>query len=87
MKADKMGLAGSNGNVDWGGPVWAAPVAGNTGNDAYLGWEIDGILGYDYSKDVRAQLVYGAFIPGTAYENADVHRVAEEVRAELNVKF
>jgi len=90
MKADKMGVAGSNGNVDWGGPVWAAPTAANTGPDAYLGWELDGILGYDYSKDVRAQLVYGAFIPGTAYENGaggGVHRVAEEVRAELLVKF
>ena len=87
MKADKMGLAGSNGNVDWGGPRWAELAAGNTADDAYLGWEIDGILGYDYSKDVRAQLVYAAFLPGTAYENAGVGRTAEEVRAELNVKF
>jgi hypothetical protein len=85
MKADKMGLAGSNGNVDWGGPSWA--TLGNTGPDAYLGWELDGILGYDYSKDVRAQLVYGIFLPGTAYENVGVTRAAEEVRAELNVKF
>jgi hypothetical protein len=87
MKADKMGIAGSNGNVDWGGSEWAAPVAGNTADDAYLGWEIDGILAYDYSKDVRAQLVYGAFLPGTAYENAGVTRAAQEVRAELLVKF
>ncbi len=87
MKADKMGVAGSNGNVDWGGPIWAAPTAGNTADDAYLGWELDGILGYDYSKDVRAQLVYGVFLPGTAYENVGVARAAEEVRAELLVKF
>lgn len=90
MKADKMGLAGSNGNVDWGGSSWARVAAGNTGPDAYLGWELDGILGYDYSKDVRAQLVYGVFLPGTAYENAanaSVTRAAQEVRAELNVKF
>jgi alginate export protein len=87
MKADKQGIAGSNGNVDWGGPTWAAPAAGSTGPDAYLGWELDGILGYDYSKDVRAQLVYGVFLPGTAYENVGVTRAAEEVRAELNVKF
>jgi len=87
MKADKMGLAGSNGNVDWGGPAWAAPLPGNTANDAYLGWEIDGILGYDYSKDVRAQLVYGVFLPGDAYEHAGVSRAAQELRAELNVKF
>ena len=87
MKADKYGLAGSNGNVDWGGPSWATLAAGNTGNDADLGWELDGILGYDYSKDVRAQLVYGAFLPEKAYQNAGISRVAEEVRAEVNVKF
>ncbi|MGO9244542.1 MAG: alginate export family protein [Verrucomicrobiia bacterium] len=89
MKADKAGLAGSNGNVDWGGPTWAAPAVGSTGNDNGLGWELDGILGYDYSKDVRAQLVYGVFLPGDAYRNAAVQvtRAAEEVRAELNVKF
>ncbi|MGD1018028.1 MAG: alginate export family protein [Verrucomicrobiia bacterium] len=87
MKADKEGVAGSNGNVDWGGPAWATPAPGSTGPDAYLGWELDGILGYDYSKDVRAQLVYGVFLPGTAYENVGVTRAAEEVRAELNVKF
>jgi len=87
MKADKAGTAGSNGDVDWGGPTWAAPAAGNTGNDADLGWEIDSILGYDYSKDVRAQLVYGAFLPAEAYRHAGVNRAAEEVRAELNVKF
>jgi hypothetical protein len=87
MKADKEGIAGSNGNVDWGGPAWAAPAPGSTAGDAYLGWELDGILGYDYSKDVRAQLVYGVFLPGVAYENVGVTRAAQEVRAELNVKF
>jgi hypothetical protein len=90
MKADKEGSAGSNGNVDWGGPSWANFTPGNTGPDANLGWEFDGILGYDYSKDVRAQLVYGVFLPGTAYENAanaSVTRAAQEVRAEVNVKF
>jgi hypothetical protein len=87
LKADKSGIAGSNGNVDWGGPSWATLSADNTGIDQDLGWEIDGILGYDYSKDVRAQLVYGVFLPAEAYENAGVHRAAEEVRAELNVKF
>jgi len=86
LKADKAGLAGSNGDVDWGGPSWASLSAG-TGNDADLGWEIDSILGYDYSKDVRAQLVYGVFLPQKAYQNEGVSRAAEEVRAELNVKF
>lgn len=87
LKADKAGLAGSNGNVDWGGPSWASVTGGNTGDDADLGWEIDGILGYDYSKDVRAQLVYGVFLPEEAYRTAGIARAAEEVRAELNVKF
>jgi hypothetical protein len=89
LKADKGGIAGSNGNVDWGGPTWAAPAIGSTGNNQELGWELDGILGYDYSKDVRAQLVYGVFLPAQAYRNADtsVTRAAQEVRAEVNVKF
>jgi len=87
LKADKDGVAGSNGNVDWGGPSWATLAAGNTGDDNSLGWELDGILGYDYSKDVRAQLVYGVFLPEDAYRNAGVSRAAQEVRAEVNVKF
>ena len=82
LKADKDGIAGSNGNVDFGGMSLAA---GGTSKD--IGWEFDGILGYDYSKDVRAQLVYGAFIPEGAYKHIGVSAVAEEVRAEVNVKF
>ncbi len=82
LKADKNVVAGSNPNVDFGGMSVAA-----TGASQDIGWEIDGILGYDYSKDVRAQLVYGAFIPEDAYQHAGVSAVAEEVRAEVNVKF
>jgi hypothetical protein len=84
LKAETGSAAGSNGNVDFGGMSLAA-----TGASQDIGWEIDGILGYDYSKDVRAQLVYGAFIPEGAYRNAGtpVSAVAEEVRAEINVKF
>lgn len=57
-----------------------------------IGWEIDTIFGYDYSKDVRFQLVYAAFIPGNAYTNGpadgnDEHTVAHEARAEVNVRF
>jgi len=81
MKASNGNNAGSNGNVDFGG------IANTPAADRDLGWELDGILGYDYSKDVRAQLVYGAFIPQGAYEHAGFSRTAEEVRAELNVKF
>jgi Alginate export len=82
LKADKNGVAGSNPNVDFGG--MSIPAAGTSQN---IGWEVDGILGYDYSKDVRAQLVYGAFIPEGAYRHEGVSAVAEEVRAEVNVKF
>ena len=82
LKADKNGGAGSNPNVDFGG-MSVSP----TGTSQDIGWEIDGILGYDYSKDVRAQLVYGAFVPEGAYRSAGTSAVAEEVRAEVNVKF
>ncbi|HXI84209.1 MAG TPA: alginate export family protein [Verrucomicrobiae bacterium] len=82
LKADKDGVAGSNPNVDFGG-ISPAPTA----NSRDIGWEIDAILGYDYSKDVRAQLVYAAFVPEGAYRHAGTSAVAEEVRAEVNVKF
>lgn len=86
LRADRDGFAGSNGNVDWGGSTWStAPSGLKTGQE--LGGEIDGILGYDYSKDVRMQLVYGVFIPGGAYKDFGISRVVNEVRAELNVKF
>ena len=83
MKADEDGAATSNGNVDFGGlnrPLWFT-------SSRELGWEIDAILGYDYSKDVRMQLVYGVFLPGDAYQNAGYSGAAQEVRAEINVKF
>lgn len=53
-----------------------------------VGWEVDGILGYDYSKDVRFQLVYGAFIPDRAMKYAGYgSAVWHLVRGEVNVKF
>jgi Alginate export len=86
LKADKDSLAGSNANVDFGGPTWGAlGVASGTARE--LGWEVDGILGYDYSKDVRAQLVYAVFLPSHAYQRAGISQAAQEVRAEVNVKF
>jgi hypothetical protein len=85
MKDDKDGAVGSNRNVDFGGLEFTELTSANSRE---IGWEIDSIFGYDYSKDVRLQLVYGMFIPEGAYENTPaVRSVAHEVRAEVNVKF
>jgi len=82
MKVDKDTAVGSNANVDFGG-LGYVPKA----NSSDVGWEIDSILGYDYSKDVRLQLVYGMFIPEGAFHNGPSDAVAHEVRGEVNVKF
>lgn len=82
LKADNDSPAGSNRNVDFGGLGYTANA-----NSTELGWELDTILGYDYSKDVRIQLVYGMFIPEGAFENSGSSSVAHEVRGEVNVKF
>jgi hypothetical protein len=76
-----IGLVG-NLNED-NGPIGYSPSGSSQG----YGWEIDAIFGYDYSKDVRFQLVYGAFIPGNAYTYYTSDAVAQEVRGEVNVKF
>jgi hypothetical protein len=87
MKVDRDSFAGSNANVDFGGMEFANGDIAEA-NSSELGWEIDTILGYDYSKDVRMQLVYGMFIPEGAFHNTpQVSEVAHEVRAEVNVKF
>ena len=79
--------AGSNGNVDFGGPGFTA-FGAQKGPSHDLGWEVDGIVGYDYSKDVHFQLVYGVFIPLHAYNvDALTGSAVQEVRAEVNVKF
>lgn len=87
MKFNNDGPAGSNGNIDFGGPYWTNNDLGSdwTTDSADLGWEIDASLGYDYSKDVRVQLVYGIFIPGQAYakSSSTPSWVAQEVRAEI----
>ena len=84
MKNDKDGAVWTNPNLD-------VPGATTIGSDSrYLGWEIDSVLGYDYSKDVRCQLVYGVFIPGAIHRSSSLQSfdgVAHGVRAELNVKF
>lgn len=82
LKADRDTAVGSNGNVDFGGLGFSPTAASRD-----IGWEIDSILGYDYSKDVRLQFVYAAFIPEGAFHNGLSDAVAHEVRGEVNVKF
>jgi hypothetical protein len=86
LKADNDSPVSSNSNVDFGGLGYSGLA--NLNNSADLGAEIDVIAGYDYSKDVRLQLVYGMFIPMNAYKsNPAIAAVAQEVRGEVNVKF
>ncbi len=76
--------AGSDGNVDFGGLGYSNP-----GTARELGFEADLILGYDYSKDVRCQLVTAAFIPDRGFRTTatSFSRTAVELRGEVNVKF
>ena len=86
MKFDANSPAGGNINMDYGGLEFTrvTPQA----NSNYLGWEIDSTLTYNYSRDVRLQLIHGAFIPGAAYQKTQfASAVAHEVRAEIYVKF
>jgi hypothetical protein len=57
------------------------------GTSREVAWEIDAILGYDYSSDVRLQLVYAAFIPDTAVRQSGFSRTQHLVRGEVNVRF
>lgn len=85
LRDDNTGFVLSNGSVDFGG---TGIIPSGTTDD--LGIEIDTILGYDYSKDVRAQLVYAVFIPDSAVKDnvfTDFDSVAHEIRGEINVKF
>ena len=84
-KIDDDSPAGSNPNIDFGGLSGWTTTAGS----GDLGYEIDAILGYDYSKDVRLQLVYGTFIPGNAFKNVPTYgaAVVSEIRGEVTVKF
>jgi hypothetical protein len=96
LKADTDSFAGSNPNIDFGGLEYTRE--GVQSNSRQLGWEIDNVLGYDYSKDVRFQLVNATFIPAGAYRHdgnqpshggtaGSVNSVSREVRAEVSVKF
>jgi hypothetical protein len=85
LKDDNDGaFGGSNRNIDVGGlSSWYTD-----GHHRDLGFEVDAIIGYDYSKDVRLQLVYGVFAPGAAYtKDTPISCIAQEFRAEMNVKF
>jgi hypothetical protein len=86
LKADGNSFAGSNPNYDFGGLEYTSE--GLQSNSRQLGWEIDNVIGYDYSKDVRFQLVNATFIPAGAYRrDSTVNSAAREVRGEVIVKF
>jgi hypothetical protein len=84
-KADGDTFAGSDPYIEFGGLQNLTSVQGAARE---LGEEVDGIFGYDYSKDVRFQLVYAAFVPGRSFtQNSSFDSVAHMVRGEVNVKF
>jgi hypothetical protein len=76
-----IGLIG-NPNSDFGGLGYSP-----SGSSKNVGWEFDGIVGYDYSKDVRFQFVYAVFIPENAYTVFASDSMAHLVRAEVNARF
>jgi len=90
LKADSM----SSAFVDWrqqdfGGIAGGSSFSGLSGASE-IGWEIDGICGYDYSKDVRFQLVYAIFLPDRAVKQMTPYgtsATAHMIRGEVNVKF
>jgi hypothetical protein len=86
LKADNNSFAGSNPNIDFGGLSFTRE--GVQSNSRQLGWEVDNVFGYDYSKDVRFQLVNAFFIPAGAYRrDPTVNSASHEVRGEVSVKF
>ena len=87
LKASAGGAAGTNPNYDYGGIGFTTWDPTNPGAESELGTEIDAILGYDYSKDVRFQLVYGIFIPGLNFTQQGYNTCANEIRGEVNVSF
>jgi hypothetical protein len=74
-------------NVDFGGFGVVEPAGG--GQD--VGYEFDLIAGYDYSKDVRLQLIYGMFVPTSGYSSnggdGEASSLAQLIRGEVNVRF
>lgn len=57
------------------------------GTDRNLGAEIDFVVGYDYSNDVRTKFYVGTFLPGDAYKGTTGDDEAVEVRGEIQVNF
>jgi len=100
LKADRDSNAISNPWIDYGG---LSSLSRFQTEAAEVGWEIDAILGYDYSKDARFQLVYAVFIPDRAFtaansSNSEIgnnypyggygfDRVVHGIRGEVNVRF
>jgi hypothetical protein len=81
---DRDGVVFTNPNIDagYGYPIFS--------NSREIGYGIDTTLGYDYSKDVRCQIVYGVFIPSKIHDSSSVSEfdaVSHGVRGEVNVKF
>lgn len=72
----------SNKNIDFGGLGYSP-----SGSSHNLGYEVDLISSYDYSKDVRFQIVNAFFIPDHAFTVYPSDMVAHEVRGEVSVRF
>ena len=96
LRADSGSDVFSNPNADFGGPAFvnnlnnaigAGSAAASILNAREVGWEMDAIVGYDYSQAVRCQLVYGAFIPNAQSFQGIAAHVVNEIRGELTVKF
>jgi len=81
LKANGNVNVASSANTDFGGFGFVGSAASDN-----VGCEVDAIAGYDYSKDVRVQLVYGVFVPGSAFSGVTAS-TAQEIRGEINVKF
>jgi hypothetical protein len=87
LKDDKDAPIASGRNVDFGGFGVVEPAGG--GQD--VGYEFDLIAGYDYSKDVRLQLIYGMFVPSSGFRGnggaCEASCLAHLIRGEVSVKF
>jgi hypothetical protein len=92
LKNDGDTFARSNPWIDYGGLNGLTAAQGWAHE---LGAEIDAIIGYDYSKDARFQLVYAAFVPSRAFAApttlgatvGSISSVVHGLRGEVNVKF
>lgn len=87
LKDDKNAAVSSARNVDFGGFGVTDPAG--SGQD--VGYEFDLIAGYDYSKDVRFQLIYGMFVPSSGFKSNgganEASSLAQLIRGEVNVRF